>query len=347
MDEKETDKKNYGTVKPKIISCLLEKDVANTAEIANYCGFGEIEGNKYRYVTRQLDELVEDDLITQIKKYRPKESRWRRGTGYKLTRELDWIWIIYINPKYADIRPKFLESEWLRELIIESRILPGEEKNKRLLHLMLQISPSFFKFCFGKFCFAPLTADTLRSWDTPVSNSDWLDCRLSTGIPVDTLSRDIQFLELFRFSLFQDWVEIYTDEKIPDDLHKLLEEIYFIEFKEIGRILGTVLAYRTAESINHFTVFEETNSSEKKENLNELVLHFSDNQFQLVNPKSKNRKMMETHVKELAYEISKNLGFRVGEIQKEPPEQPYAFFEHYLEKRKSIPELKHSAGPSP
>jgi len=238
MDENDTDKKEREYVKPKIIACLLEKEVANTGAIADYCGFGgNPKGNKYRYVTRQLDALVKKEIIEAIEKYRPKGSRWRTGTGYRLTQDLVLLGSIYFDEKYADIQHTFLESEWLRKIIIKTQILPGEKKNTELLRLMLQISPTFFEFCLLN-CITP---DTLRSWDTSVCNINWLKTRLSVTNHDNTVSQDNQFLELFRHCLFQDWVGTYPDGQVPKELRVLLSEIGGREEQECSRLLDRAM----------------------------------------------------------------------------------------------------------
>lgn len=339
MVESDTKKEITKPVKPKIISCLLENELTNTAAIAKYCGYGG-KKNPYRYVDRQLDELVKNKFITEVEKYRPEESRWRSGTGYRLTRDLGLIWMLYLDKKYADIRHKFRESKWLRELIIESRILSRKEKNKKLLHLMLQTSPSFFKMCFVKFWLTPLTIDTLRSWETPVGNIDWFyHSEISKNMPRETLNKDIQFLELYRFCLFQDWVESYPDEKIPDDLIKLLTGVRLTEERECKRVLDTVLEYCAAESIRDFKAIYESDDRDRIKNLNALNANFDTLRYKLATTEVEKQPTMKTQLKATTHEISATLGWNVEKSQKEPLDLSQ-ILEKYLEKMKSIPGLR-------
>jgi hypothetical protein len=325
----ETDQKNKITIKPKIIACLLENEVANTGAIADYCYPGEVKKNKYRYVTRPLDKLVTEDFIKAIEKYRPEVSRWRLGTGYTLTRDFIIISKIYFDPDYAEVQHKFLESEWLCELIIDNQMLPGKEKNKEILHRMLEISPTFFQFCLLN----TITPDTFRSWKTPVNNIGWLYRRFSENIPLDTLSRDIKFLELFRFCLFQDWAKTYPDGQIPPDLQHLLNGIKAIEEQEYGRIMDTIMAFHTVESIRCFDMFNFVREADKKQNLHDLVIDFGRNLGSFAETERDKQKIMVAKIKAQAREISEIIRLDDKKRQKESPEHTYAFLDQYLEKR--------------
>ncbi|MEN6442842.1 MAG: hypothetical protein ABFC71_03725 [Methanoregula sp.] len=243
MSENTKGKEPRRDIKKLIVACLLDNDVANTGGIADYCGFSGTTDNKYRYVSRQLDTLVEEGVIEAIEDYRPEGSRWRKGTGYRLFRDFDHLGTVcYGMDYYKELRPKFRESAWLRELIIDERILAGEEKNKELLHLLLQASPTFFKFCILN----PVTQDTLYSWDTPSSNIQWVCRRLSLTPDSDkAVSTYNRLLEVFRFCLFQDWMETKPNGVVSRDLRMFLFMMMGNETTENNRILDSIMGMGT------------------------------------------------------------------------------------------------------
>ena len=325
-----TDNNNSEFLKGRIISCLLENEVANTGAIADFCGFSD-KITKYRDVARPLKELIEEDWVEEIGNYRPNGSRWRYGTGYKLVHAGIALCTIYSDLHYEKIRHRFHESTWLREFIIETQILPGVKKNKALLHSMLQISSTFLKMCLLN----ELTSKTLQAWETPVSNISWLYRGLSEKYPLDTISRDYQFLEILRFCLLQDWAETYSDGNIPKEFQELLHEIKIREERELGRILDTVLACRTVESINYFMGFNEMHDDEMKTSLQNLVLYYMENQYNLPKAKGKDLTVMVTKTKETAHAISETIGLMEIRDTEESSTPSYAFLEKYLKKEKS------------
>jgi DNA-binding transcriptional ArsR family regulator len=243
MSEDTKGKEPKKNIKKLIVACLLDNDVANTGGIADYCGFSGTTDNKYRYVSRQLDALVEEGIIEAIEDYRPEGSRWRKGTGYRLYRDFDHLGTVcYGIDYYEELRPKFRESTWLRELIIDKRILEGEEKNEELLQLLLLASPTFFKFCLLN----PVTTETLYPWDTPSSNIGWVCQKFSLNFDTnEVVSTDNRLLEVFRFCIFQDWMETNPDGVVERDLQMFLFGIMRKETAENKRILDSVMGMDT------------------------------------------------------------------------------------------------------
>jgi len=325
-----TDNNNSEFLKGRIISYLLENEVANTGAIADYCGFSD-KITKYRDVARPLKELIDEDWVEEIGNYRPDGSRWRYGTGYKLVHAGITLCTIYSDLHYEKIRHRFHESTWLREFIIDTQILPGVVKNKVLLHSMLQISPTFLKICLLN----ELTHKTLQAWETPVSNISWLYRGLSEKYPLDTISQDYQFLEILRFCLLQDWAETYSDGNIPKEFQELLHDIKIREERELGRILDTVLACRTVESINYFTSFNETQDDETKTSLHNLVLNYMENQYNLPKAEGKDLTIMLTETQNMAHAISETIGLMESRGTEDALTPTSAFMEKYLKKEKS------------
>ena len=318
-------------LKGKILSCLLENEIANTGSLADYCDLRGKSSTKYRDIKKPLTELVQEGWVVETGKYRPERSIYRYGTGYSLTRDFAVLHKIFQNSTVFHIQDTFLQSHWLRQLIIDNHILQGEEKSPDLLNTMLQISPAFFKYCLLN----SITSTTLSLWETPTTNPHWLYTALSENSIVESINQDYQFLEIFRVCLLHDLAIYDSGEIKAKKIQTLINRIRNIQKMELRRMLNFVIAGRTAESINYFTGFVETKDAKTIEEFNYLVLSYMECQYDL--PKLDGEELASTvaQTKDIAHEISEKLGLKLISGSKESSIDPIAFLEEYLKKERS------------
>ena len=117
-----------------------------TGNIADYCGYENKGKDKYSYVTRQLDDLMDNRQYLEKNLGNPPVYYW-------LKKDIKTLWMVYTDPDLVEIKQKFINSKWLPRSIADWRIETGliDGNVREDVEKMLRNSKLFFELFFNPF----------------------------------------------------------------------------------------------------------------------------------------------------------------------------------------------------
>lgn len=194
----------------EVLYHLLTDELLSTAEIADCCGYQDKKTNKYRYVVQQLNGLVKEGFLTEVRNYRRPGSRSRTGKGYQFNRNAETVLRVYTDPRFVLIKEVLPDIPWIQDMIIQDRILPNEEKNEEALRDLIQNSPMLFEICLKRV----ITAEYLDRWSRLFTSPSVLVGN-GTGTP-ETLKKNNRLFAFTQAYRFMGWLnEDYDDRNLP------------------------------------------------------------------------------------------------------------------------------------
>jgi len=144
-----TREKRYSELRIEVVRSLLASPELSLGEIADFAGYEKQGPTKGEYVRRPLSSLV-DHGVVEI--FPQKGTQRRRGPAFRLSRDLKILDILYQHKDFAKYQNEFQQSNWLKELIIQTRFGDIAAPFKDDLVEILGCSPAFFTFCLSDSC---------------------------------------------------------------------------------------------------------------------------------------------------------------------------------------------------
>ncbi|MDD1701590.1 MAG: hypothetical protein LUQ31_01250 [Methanoregula sp.] len=233
-------KKHFG-VYTAIISTLLKKASCTKSELADDCGYSPKGKDKIANIDRQVNELVSLGYVEGM-------DGPSKALLYQIKRNPDVIRRLYQDKKFSVIRPDFLASPWLTDILIQGFMQNYPDDPDFLEDARTMLHTSRFMFEFYLENDAGKTLNKNISKILGPSHPHLATAGINTSM-LKSFEGKCQIYDLYLISMVLEHKGAPISKEFPDQTREIFEKILVKTAQNKLAVINYIATFTTLQNI--------------------------------------------------------------------------------------------------